>query len=559
MPKYRINGVVYEAASPDEAYAQAASGSTGGDPERAKRMAAFERQKAAGEFDTKYSAASDSGLENFLAGAGSGLVGVGRRAANLALPRALEPEWATEEAIKGQKATDQDLMGTGAGMAGKMVGEIAATLPVGGALGAGGKVLAASRSVPLARAGVALSRPTGYGARAAVAGLEGAGQAALTSEPGSGVKETLTGGGLGAGMGVLGKAVGAAGRALRPSITDEARTVMKEADTFIPASQALPEGSIGKQAYEGLLANLPGSGGKIRAQRTAAVDDVRRTLTEEAMPRGANPVGAFQSGDRMKDVVSELKGYWDEAYDDIYKQTIPGVSIPQELADVIQSRAGTSIKVGGNLTGREALDLQQAIQQVINETPRGPLEKAARGRLIQAKNQLDSHIKSSLPSPLRRKLVSNAERYKTYLGIKNAANKSIGGEFTLKQAARELGRKGSREENFALDAATALKDFPSRQGIFQTLAATGALGGAGVLGASTAGEDATAADRLQRAAMFMGGAYYGPRALASERAQKMLFQYGDQGVLDKYAKGLRRFGQAGRMGAVNAASQMQEE
>jgi hypothetical protein len=557
--------------------------------ERNKRMAAFERQKTRGDFDQKYSAASDSGLENFLAGAGSGLTGVGRRAANLALPRALEPEWATEEAIKRQKATDEDLMATGSGQAGKLVGEIAATLPVGGAVGGLGRAAAATRIAPVARAGQALAAGSGLWARAATGALEGAGQAALMSEPDQLGKEAGIGAALGGGMGVIGKAVGATARALRPKISDDAAALIKanedlirkrltdrgitdpkviadavkKGELFIPASQALPEGTIGRQINEGLMANLPGSGGVIRGQRRAAVDAVREELIESAIPRvssGTTPTAAiYGSGEKMSDVIPQLQKAWDEAYDDIYKATVPGVQIPQEVAEQITARAGKSIKTGGDLSGREVLDLSQGIQQIINEMPKGRLERAARQNLEQTRKALESQLQSSLPADLADDFVKNRELYKNFLGLKDASKKAVGGEFSLRQAERSLAKKGGSARELAQQGTEVLKDFPSRQGIFQTIAAsTVPLAGGGYVGWTTADQDASLGEKLARAGSFGAATLGGARALATPTAQKMLVQYGDQGVLDKYANALRRMGLAGRAGAVGAASQTQE-
>lgn len=534
-----------------------------------------------------------STADKFFAGMGAGAKGVGRRAVNLALPRSLEPEWATEEAIKEQRRMDEDLTSTTPGSLGKMAGEIAVTLPVGGAIGAAGKGLSSARALPsLARAGQALSTPTGYGARAAVAGLEGAGQAALTSEPGTGLKETLIGGGLGAGMGAAGKLVGATARKLRPEITEDARSLMaarakeitdnlaaqgitdpkavnealKKGGIFVPASQALPEGSIGRQLNEGLIANLPGSGGVIRGQRNKAVETVRQDIVEKAVPEGFPPETIIDTGDKMSDALPKLAAAWDSAYDDVYQQMIPGVQINPELSMLIRKSSADingkpRIKTQGDLTGREALDLSQAIQQVINEMPRGALNKAARADLQAQRKALEDHIVNSLPPDIADKFVKNRESYKNFLAVKDAAKKAVGSEFSLRQAERSLAKKGGSAQGTAQLGAQVLRDFPSRQGIFQTLASTGAVaGGAGAAGFfAGGGDDATVADRLRNAAVMATLGMAGPRLAATERGQRLLVQYGDQGVLDKYAKGLRKFGQAGRAGVVNTASQMQEE
>lgn len=559
--------------------------------EREKRMAAHQRQVERGDFNEEYSAASDSGLENFMAGVGAGAVGVKDRAVNLLLPKALERGRYTDEGIRERKAMEADLMETGAGSAGKMAGEIAVTLPLGGAIGAAGKGLSAASGVPsLARAGAALSAPTGYGARAAVGALEGAGQAALTSEPGQGLQETAFGGGLGGGFGVLGKAVGQTARKLRPEITPEARLLMKtreqeiranlaasgitdpkqiekhvrENRLFVPASQALPEGTIGRQINEGLLANLPGSGGVIRGQRNKAVETVRQDLMEKAVPEGVPLDTVIQQGDRMSDSMPRLKAAWDSAYDDVYQRTIPNVNIDPDLAATIRNaskdlKGNPRIKVSGDLTGREALDLSQAMQQVINEMPSGALSKAAKADLQAQREALEQHIIANLPTDVADRFVKNRAAYKNYLAVRDAAKKSVGDEFSLRQAERSLAKKGGSSRETALLGAQVLKDFPSRQGIFQTLASTGAVGGgAGALGFFASGEDATLADKLRNAAVMGSIGLAGPRLMATEPMQRAFAQYGEKGVLDALEKQLRTAGRIGRAGAVSSASQAQE-
>lgn len=500
------------------------------------------------------------GVENFLAGIGSGLTSVGRRAVNLALPKSLEPEWATEEALARQEAIDEELLSTGAGMGGNLAGSIAATLPAGGALrglAAGGSQLAGRAGSPLlARALGGLGGGGGLGARAAQGGLEGGAQAALLSSPDTAGTEAAIGTGLGAAFGTVGNLAGRTSRFFRPQVTDEARDVMRKTGAFVPAAQALPEGTIGRQLNEGLLGNLPGSGGMIRAQRDEAVDAVRNHLTKEALPIRASRISAFRSGDRMSDVLEDTKAAWEEAYAPIYRQQISGVSIPADVADEVMKRSGGSIKTGGDLTGREAIDLQQAIQQLITETPGGRLERAAKNALVQARKNLDTNIMSQLSPSLQRLMKSNSARYKTWRAIDAAARKAPGGEFTMKEAARQLGKKGSREADFSMDAYKALPDFASRQGIFQTLAATGALGGAGLVGAFSAGEGATALDRLGNAALFAGGAYTIPKFLARPGVQRAMYNYGDSGVLDRYAQSLRRMGSFGRTTGINVANDL---
>lgn len=544
-----------------------------------KRMGALAKSKQnIADDQRKYSAASDSGMENFKAGIGAGMVGVADRAVNLLLPKALERGRFTSDAINERKRMEQDLTDTGAGSAGKMVGEFAATLPLTAGAGALGKAaLGASRTASGARLAAALSRPTGYAARAASAGLEGAGQSLLTSGPDEGLKEAVIGGALGAGMGLAGKAVGQVARKMRPEVTDEARGLMKEMvdtyiaqapehlkntpeklaaltaraekEAFIPLSHALPKGSNLRMGYEGIAANLPISGQAIRGQHEAAIGGVREALMSKAAPHGVDPASVFDREDTMKNAFSALKGHWDDAYNDVYKASVPGVKLPQDVAEEIQRRSGGSIKHTGDLTGREVLDLTQSLQELINETPKGPLSKAARSRMIGLKEGLEKKLTSTLPEEIAAGFEKNKEAYKTYQALLKAGRAAPGGEFSLRQAERQLAKRGAAGEDLALTGTKVLPSFPSRQGVFQMLAATGAVGAAaGAAGYSGSDPDDSIGKKLLNAGLGIAAAAAGAKYFSTPAGQKLIAQYGKQGALDKYAEALAQAGKVGRAG-----------
>lgn len=502
------------------------------------------------EDEKKYSAASDRAGENFTAGVGAGLVGVGDRAVNLLLPKSLERGRFTSEAIAEKNRLEKDLLDTGAGSAGKFAGELVATLPVGGAAGLAAKGAAgASRAASAARLVNALRTPTGYGARAASAALEGAGQSALTSDPGEGLKEAGIGAALGAGMGAGGKLLGRAARMARPEITPEARALMKETGGFIPASHALPKGGLARMGYEGVLSNLPVSGQAIRGQREAAVGSVREKLMEKAVPHGTSPEAIFQHGDTMKSSFNVLNDVWDKAYDDVYKAEVKNVKLPQSVTDIIQERSGGTVKHTGDLTGREMLDLTQSLQELINETPKGPLARAGRERLQNLKKVLETKLVNSLPKDVAEGFEKNKSAYKTYLALKKAGGAAPGMEYSLRGAERNLAKKGAAGEDLALRGMQTLPDFPSRQGIFQMAAAAGTVGGAGgVVGWKNTDQDADLLTKLRNAGLGVGAAMLGAKFLSSQAGQKLVAQYGEQGALDKYAEALAKAGKVGRAG-----------
>ena len=112
------------------------------------------------------------GAAKFRAGVGQGMVNIGRQAGNLVGLK-------SDEALQDAAGLDRALLDTGAGKAGSIVGEIAATAPVGGLAAGGARAL---------------------GAKALLAGAtEGAVQGGLTAGPGG----RLGGAAAGAGMGMV--------------------------------------------------------------------------------------------------------------------------------------------------------------------------------------------------------------------------------------------------------------------------------------------------------------------------------------------------------------------
>ena len=107
MPKFRIEGRVYDVPTPESAYAL------------------HENWKSGGEVT---GVTGESALSNTLAGIGSGMVNVGRQVGNML-------GIVDDEEIAKQAEMDKALLDTTAGKVGRFGGEVAATLPLG--MGAG--------------------------------------------------------------------------------------------------------------------------------------------------------------------------------------------------------------------------------------------------------------------------------------------------------------------------------------------------------------------------------------------------------------------------------------
>jgi hypothetical protein len=230
------------------------------------------------------------------------------------------------------------------------------------------------------------------------------------------------------------------------------------------------------------------------------------------------------------------KSIWDRAFDDVNKSTLSGFDVPQDVAEIIAARAGPSIKIpqgGVPITGREMMDFQQAVNQLASETPGGVLEKSAKSRLRKLAKSVDSTVASQLGGKLNdtgedigENFLKNKDRWKTWQAIKGVSDKSFANEFTFRQAALSAGKKGARElQDLATESGRVLKPFPSRQGIFQTAAAVGLLGGGGLTGWNAAGEDASFGEKLRNAGIGAAIAYGGAKGVASPKVQKLLADY----------------------------------
>lgn len=236
-----------------------------------------------------YQASSPSAVEGmgggqrFLAGVGQGMTNIGRHAANLAGGAFGQ----SDEALQAAAERDKALLGTGAGRAGSIVGEIAATAPVGG-LAAGG---ARAAGMGLVRAGMA----------------EGAAQGALTAAPGSRLRGATEGAALGA---VLPGGAAALRRVATPiRASREARELVRQGVRLTPG-ELNPTGRLNQ--WEQALQSSPFGGATIREAREGASRDWQRAAGRAAAPPGA--AGAVTSSDPAR-MVQQLEGAYGRGYE----------------------------------------------------------------------------------------------------------------------------------------------------------------------------------------------------------------------------------------------------
>lgn len=501
----------------------------------------------------------------FKEGIGRGLVSLGRGAGNMV-------GLISDEDAAESNRLDEPLLKTGGGMAGNIVGQIAGTAPLGGAVGAVAKGLTGVRALAPAARGVvaALRNPLSRGA------IEGATQGALTADPNERLKGAAVGGALGGALGVVGKGAKAVTGKLTAELSDDAKKLQDLTGTFIPLSHSLKPG-MWKQFYEAFLANLPGVAGKIRGQFKNAEEDLRRYAGEQAHPPLAGVHIDYKKDDVLT-VFQKLRAYWDHAYDDVKDIDISlfsGVggrrpwSVPKVVSDLIARRSEGTIVVPGlgakTAKGGMIVELRRAAEEILEGIPKDSKLKAGKRKEIEAFiAHLDDTMKQSLdPSgkgrgayaKFFREYRTNNEYYGNWKTLQDAGKKAASdSRFTGKQLATVAAKK---EGSAALGGGAAdsmqelgrlggsvLKDFPSREGLYQTVAALG-LGGslAGAAGAGVLGSTALAAP------IYLGLG----RAMASKGAQQLVS--GQKQIMKRYATLLRRLGRVGRAGAVEAGEE----
>jgi len=221
------------------------------------------------------------GFDKFRAGVGQGMTNIARQAGNIVGLK-------SDESLQDAAGLDRALLDTGAGKAGSIVGEMAATAPLGG-LAAGG------------------ARALGMGAiRAGLA--EGAAQGALTAGPGSRLGGAASGAALGALLPGGGAALRRVARPLKGS--GSARQLIREGVNLTPG-EISPRSTLNQM--EQAMQSSPFFGSGIKNLRDNSMSDFQRAVSNAAAPPGGVQLSGVTDVNDMASLVG--KGYG-KAYDD---------------------------------------------------------------------------------------------------------------------------------------------------------------------------------------------------------------------------------------------------
>ena len=542
---------------------------------------------------------SDSDFANFASGVGSGLKGAGRGFTNLLLPETWEPEWATDEAIAGQDYRDQALMDTKAGLAGNILGGAVATAPLG--MGVGG--LAVKGGSALAKSLGAAKGMGKVGGRVVRGIGQGASEGAVLSRPGDRVQGAMLGAGLGGALplaaGAIGKGTRALGRGATNVIPEAAsleRSMIKSgaedlldspqgltkrealelsakggtdelgnkvAANIIPLSQAAEPGFI-KQIYEGFVSNIPFN--SLRQQRIVAVEKFREVVLKNAIPEGVNPSSVFKAGDDIQTGFKRVIEEWDQAWKPINQAdvNIPPNLFPDNLRKALL-KEGFELPSAGANKGRALTESAQAMQEMADAAAPGVIGSQQRAGYLAAKDNINNFLRGQLPEDAAKIWDKNKARFRDYQNLLAGNMGKIGtSEFTPQALAQAAGRRAGTEgaagaggimQSLGGKGQRALADFPSKQGIFQTLAALGAAGGAAGTAMGGWGDGTTTGAVLGVILPVLGAKY-----LAKPSVQRAIRD--GWGVakktgmtLDTYRQGIEKVGTGVNQVAIAAALQ----
>ena len=465
-------------------------------PKHAIQMRAVRERLATNKdfgYDTAPSAAGDTKLDRFVEGMGRGSVETFRQIGNIF-------GVISDDEIADAQKLDQDLMATGMGQFGSIVGEIATTLPVSGGIGAAGR--AAGRGLAAAQKAGNISRKARVGlgrglqSRAGRGAVEGAAYGGIFGGPDNRAEGAAMGAAFG---GVLAKGSEKLGQAWRnfkiANQSPEAVALQKETGQFIPLSQS-GEG-MAKMFYNGILANLPGVSRKVRGQYDDAVNDLRHWAATKAHPDTDWARINLHADDSMPTMLSKLDDFWwgnadkgiKGAYDDIGRLSMDAgnLKVPVLLKDMIErSSKGTFAIPQGATKGANLLNFRNHLHDMKGQFT-GKDQQGIRNMIDKTLNRVDDTIKRNTDDVTYAQYEHLAPAYRNMKIFESAFKKAGGsGEFTpvqmLKAAAQKEGRGGggvAPQSSFlavARDAAKALPPFPSESGIYQILAATQAGG-----------------------------------------------------------------------------------
>jgi hypothetical protein len=519
----------------------------------------------------------DKPWQTMLEGVGSGMVRTGRGAVNVAnkianmtpqsvLAKSLggvapnqPPDWASDEALRAQDALDKPLTDAGVGAFGQTVGQVAATLPMGGV----------ARAPAAARAALPLVART-LTSPAARSALEGAVSSATVADPDKQVSDAALGAGLGAGMTKAGQAlkrtVGGLAKTGQAAEHLEQFAEQHGKDVFIPAAQAIGDDAdvpskLVKTLYKEILPLVPLASGQIKSQSKRLGADIRGMALKEADFKGVLTADDLASPEQA---IPKLQ----KALDDEYLDTVKAYSfrVPPdfrdkakarikaaspEVDDVTLNKVATMVDEKLNryasnkasIVGENLLHAKNAISDEIRGM-RGA-EKQAGIAAIKSIEDMIEHRLTLGNSPVMKKDLARYkalnEPYSAFVAVRDAAKKAVvnKGEFTPGQLVRSAKKSPIQKllGQTAHEVTSQSVGTPSPAGRVAAYSALGALGGFGSLPAA-------------------GGVVGLGNALATESAQDIFLgrtrpQQALIQALRDNPKKMRYFGTAGRAAATS--------
>ena len=549
--------------------------------EELERLEAEESATPGKEDTTSWVTDEMSTTDKLISGIGSGLTDIGRKATNLVLPESMTPDWAGDEAIAEQKALDEQLGETGAGMAGQILGETAALLPTGAIGGA--------------------ARAASAGARVLPAIAEGAAQGVIAANPEDRTMGGVIGGGLGGTMGALGRGGRRATEGIvrdSPEALELTRELGKRGQNVkLPLSERAGGGdalsNIVGWGYREVLPYLPGTRRVASAQADEAADAFRRAAMKDAMPEGFAPSQLAAESTSPQHMVRELGEHFTKEYDDTLRMHAFNVR-PDDVDDMIVPR----LKHRGLGKKSKEKVTNWINRYVADNGKKGVLEGADitvlksrlmdKGRQVGQKNKdlgqtyyeaamsLDDIVARDLRHGASPENLADLARYqalstpyRNFKVLEKATGKAKGteGRFTA-QELRNAGRRATSVGKSAVgdapygklaelgmktvDSAADRPGLYGRAAIMQSLLRPTA-GGAGLAtaGALTGG--------IPGMALAIGGGYLGGKAALSRRLQHALLgdtwtQHGMQQFLKSNPDLMRILGTTLRAGAVGQAT-----
>lgn len=239
--------------------------------------------------------------EKFLAGIGKAFVDIGRGAGDIL---GVVPE----QDIADARERDAALMGTGAGLAGNLAGNVAASLIPAGAGAAALRGVATA--APALSAGLTAFR-TAHPLIAAAAPGAASGAFMSALEPTIGDESRAKNIALGAGIGgAAGAGTRALARVVRPEVSDDVARMISE-DVRLTPGQVV--GGWAKTSEE-KLTSFPVLGDMIKGAQRRAVEDFDRAAFNQALKPIGQKVGRqFPVG---RDGIAEVEKMIGRAYDD---------------------------------------------------------------------------------------------------------------------------------------------------------------------------------------------------------------------------------------------------